>query len=365
MKLHPSLVDQSIESVLKNAGIAGCGGAGFPTWPKYAEGEVPLKALVVNAQESEPGYAIDKWHHKNFAAEYAELFAWLLDNTSLEKIIIGAKERDRAWFGETESLLKATVLDCTGRNRHDPFAEKNPYLVMYTDDRYAFGKEGALLLITAQAKIPKGELPRQHGFVVNNSQTLFYMHQALTKAEKVTHSYVHVFGETPAHIMKRAPVGTTLNDLLEAAGSSLADMEAKGFVALEGGPGWYEVIANPHSYSTTRRTNSVLLVDPSYRDPSGKDVVNKANAPGYPKENGPVAETAPSADIEVKHVRLWLKDNPAFEFVNPAKPIRSEGEAVRVGDVIAEAGEGFSLPVHASIEGRVSKITDQYIEVKG
>ena len=364
MKIHDAFASLSISEVLKTCGLAGCGGAGFPTWPKYQSGEVELKALVVNAQESEPGYYIDKWHHKTYASEYAELFRYLLENTSLEKIIVAPKIKDKAWFAECVESLNATELDCTGRNRHDVFAQENPFLVMYTDDRYAFGKEGALLLITGQVKVPKGEVPASQGWVVNNSQTLYYMHQALTKGAAVTDSYVHVYGETPSHIFKSAPIGTPLEDLLNASGTSLDEVTQKGHVIVEGGPGWYDIIDAPAHYSTTRRTNSILIVDPSFRDPTKKDVLDKPNAPGYPRRGATEHEQAPSDPIVPTKVRLQLKDNKAFEIVNKALPCVAVGQQVARGEVIAKAGAGFSIPLHASIDGKVTEIGDDFISIE-
>ncbi len=36
---------------IKEAGVIGCGGAGFPTWKKLA---VPAKVLLINGAECEP-----------------------------------------------------------------------------------------------------------------------------------------------------------------------------------------------------------------------------------------------------------------------------------------------------------------------
>ena len=45
----------------------------------------------------------------------------------------------------------------------------------------------------------------------------------------------------------------------------------------------------------------------------------------------------------------------------PAKPLVKEGDAVKKGDVIAKAGEGLSVNIHASIDAIVKEVTNKYI----
>ena len=356
---HATHASSSLSEILRQAGVSGAGGAGFPTYPKY---EMPLKILVTNAQESEPGYRCDKWLHETYPKDFAALYAYLLD-WGVEKVLFGAKLKDRGSFEALEATTDGVFLDCTGKNRHDLDAQEHSVLFAYTDDRYAYGKEGALLLVTASAKIPAGERPNQHGFIVNNSETLFNILRAVRDGVPVTQKLVHVFGETPKHTFVRAPIGTPISVLLDDAGMSLATVEAKGFVLVDGGPGWYEVIADPHTAVVTRRMNSVLVIDPAYRDPSGKDVLAKGPTPGYPKEDGPLVEAAPR-DISPGKVVVPLIDNPAFGIVNPAVVCVSVGQTVKPGDVVAQANlQGISIPAHASIAGVVTAVSTQGVEI--
>ena len=45
----------------------------------------------------------------------------------------------------------------------------------------------------------------------------------------------------------------------------------------------------------------------------------------------------------------------------PAKAIVKKGDAVKVGQLIAEANEGLSVNIHASIDGIVTKVSDSFI----
>ena len=47
----------------------------------------------------------------------------------------------------------------------------------------------------------------------------------------------------------------------------------------------------------------------------------------------------------------------------PASPVVAKGDSVTRGQLIAEAVQGLSVPVHASICGTVTDVTDKYIEI--
>ena len=63
-------VDDAVE-IMRQAGIVGAGGGGFPTYFKYKS---PQPHLIVNATESEPGYWGDKLLHKEHVEEFLQVF---------------------------------------------------------------------------------------------------------------------------------------------------------------------------------------------------------------------------------------------------------------------------------------------------
>ena len=368
LSLHSSLVGQTLADILKTHGVVGAGGAGFPTWAKYT---APQPVLVVNAQESEPGYFIDKWIHDQKAQELVDLLAWLR-GWGVQKTVVAAKQKDRASFARMEQAAgvggdglqgAARVLDCTARNRHVLLDQAEPVLFAYTDDKYAFGMETALLLIVAQKKIPQGERPSQHGFIVSNTETLWNIHEALTRATPVTRKYVHVYGATPRHTFRKVPIGTPALVVLEDAGVTLDELAGRGLIVVDGGPGWFERV-DPATTVVSRRTNSFLVLDPAEVDIAKNDVLPGAGKMGYPRSETAFS-TSPS-DLAVDRVSVPLIDNPKFKAVSPARPTVSAGARVRRGDVIGEAAaEGVSVHIHASIDGTVVGVDDRGIHIEG
>ena len=363
LQLFPAFQDRALHEVLREGGVAGAGGAGFPTWAKYQH---PQPFLVVNAQESEPGYFIDKWLHQTRAAEFLDLLQWLR-SWGVGKCVVAAKIKDRPSFASMETLAAEQaggmkVLDCTARNRHKLSEQAEPLLFAYTDDKYPFGMETALLLIIAQQKIPQGERPTQHGFIINNSETLWNMHQLLSTGAAVTTKYVHVYGATPTHTFRAVPVGTPAADVLKDAGLTLPEIQARGFIVVDGGPGWFEKIDPVHAV-VSRRTNSLLVLDPSIVDVTQKDVFDKPGKPGYPSV-GTVFSTTPTT-LAVSQVRVPLIDNPAFKAVRPATAMVKSGDRVVRGQAIARANEeGVSLWCHASIDGVIAEVSERGIEIR-
>jgi Na+-translocating ferredoxin:NAD+ oxidoreductase RnfC subunit len=364
MKIDPRLQGRPLHEILREYGVVGAGGAGFPTWAKYT---APQPTLVVNAQESEPGYFIDKWLHHERAVDLVDLLAWLRA-WGVGRTVVAAKLKDRASFARMESAAgvdvgRARVLDCTGRNRHNLDEQTEPMLFAYTDDRYAYGMETALLLIVAQKKIPQGERPVQHGFIVSNTETLVNVFDVLTTGRPVTTKYVHVYGATPQHTFRQVPVGTPASLVLQDAGLPVDAIKARGLVVVDGGPGWFERV-DPDLAVVTRRTNSLLVLDPAFVDVTKKDVLPGPGRNGYPLLDTPFARQP--TPLSGSTVRLPFVDNPAFRAVRPAVPIVAVGDHVDVGDLVARANDdGVSVAVHASIAGTVTAIDERGLEIRG
>ena len=70
---------------------------------------------------------------------------------------------------------------------------------------------------------------------------------------------------------------------------------------------------------------------------------------------------APMQDspVETKKVKLLLGQHIGA----PAKAVVSAGDTVHLGDIVAEPGQGLSVGLHASIDGKVTEVTDRCITI--
>lgn len=355
----PDLEAAELAETIRDAGIAGAGGAGFPSYAKWNHYD-EVDYLLVNHQESEPNFLKDRWIGQKSGKQLATLFDRLLDSL-FDLVVIGTKHHYRGmWLGSIEEHTDATVYGPDDLPI-DPESESG-VVVAGTDDRYEFGMESVLLRLVADTVIGS-DLPVDHGWIVQNTETLFNIHRAVTHGEPVTHKYVHVDGDTPRHRFLKVPVGTTGQALLEAAGRPGGPGGHE--VLADGGPGWsFEIERSPEMFGVRKRTNCLLVIDEQLVE-ENKLGGGRINILGPQAWKGREFETEPTA-LTPDRVRVPLVSNPAFEgVVEPSIPEVTPGEIVSVGDRIARpADEGISIPQHASIDGQVTAVTEHHVTIE-
>ena len=346
---------------IRNAGVAGAGGAGFPTYAKWNRID-EVEALMVNHQESEPNYYIDKWLGRERADDLAALFDALLGE-ALDLVVVGAKLSDRTrWVADLESATDATVYKPedlpVDRER------ESGVVIAYTDDIYQLGMESVLLNTVGDTVIGR-DLPMDHGWIVQNTETLVAIHDALLDGNTMTDKYVHVDGGGAEHRFLKVPVGTPASALLSAAGVPVNDLPEDAVLA-DGGPGWcFEITRDPTEFGVRKRTNCILILDEETVEEQtfGDDRIDVQDIRDW---KGDGHERHPSDEIDPEMVRIPLITNPAFEgIVNRSQPIVGEGDAVSAGEMIAVPGEGgISIPQHASIDGEIADVSESHVTIR-
>lgn len=211
-----SLEDTSehIVEAIKEAGIVGLGGAGFPTWIKYNKVE-GLHTVVINAVECEPYLTTDYEMTKEYAEKIVVGAYYLQKAAGAEKVIIALKvHKDAA----RDALLLAA-------------ADYPSVTIKEVPDRYPMGWEATLIYELFKKRYLR--LPSEIGVVVNNSTTAIAVYDALVHGEVVTKRLLTVSGNVlkdPGNII--VPVGT----LAEVVLNEFSLMEDKEFSLLAGGP---------------------------------------------------------------------------------------------------------------------------------
>ena len=115
--------DEAVE-IMRQAGIVGAGGGGFPTYFKWKN---PQPNLIVNCTESEPGYWADKMLHREYFDEFLTLFDAMKTIFGIEKVIMGVHFKDEEWF-----------------SRYDENTD-GLYEVVHVPDKYSMGEEKTLI----------------------------------------------------------------------------------------------------------------------------------------------------------------------------------------------------------------------------
>jgi electron transport complex protein RnfC len=337
--------DEAVE-IMRQAGIVGAGGGGFPTYFKWKN---PQPRLIVNCTESEPGYWADKMLHREYFDEFLELFDVMKTVFGVEQIIMGVHFKDEEWF-----------------SRYDENAD-GLYEVVHVPDKYSMGEEKTLIKnifyedkekwVPRRVELPDGNkrpgLPLDAGHIVNNSETLLNIYNAFFLGKPVTTKYLQVFGPDLPLKLYEAPLGASATELVSLAGVDVED-EAGKLSIIDGGPYLNEmgIESLGEGDAFVRRTTNGFLVIP-------KGVASKEYAEIKTRrpEEGIVSLVG-----EVSGVDLPL----GGRFLKPATPLISVGEEVEYGQKIGEpVDEGFSIGVWASMPGTVSSIEDDVVAISG
>ena len=173
-KKHEGIADYdnaSPSTLLKavaDAGIAGMGGAGFPSAVKLNPGrQRPIHTLIVNATECEPYITADDSAIRERAAEIIEgigILSQILGNPS--NILIGIEDNKP----EAIAALEPLVLDTGIRVASFP-------------TKYPSGGEKQLIYILTGKEIPSGDLPADIGMVCVNIGTTYAIKRAIVNGE--------------------------------------------------------------------------------------------------------------------------------------------------------------------------------------
>jgi Na+-translocating ferredoxin:NAD+ oxidoreductase RnfC subunit len=179
---------------LRDHGIVGAGGAGFPTYEKL---KTPAEILILNAAECEPLLHKDKELLLRHGEE-------ILDGMLALKELIGATRAIVAIKEKYEDLI--VQLQGQGAPRGIE--------VHRLPDTYPAGDEFITVYEVTGRVIPPGGLPRDVGCLVQNVETVLNVQ----RDEPVTHKYLSLAGDLPEPVTIRAPVGVSYRDLLRHAG---------------------------------------------------------------------------------------------------------------------------------------------------
>lgn len=347
-----------ISDRLRDAGVAGAGGAGFPAHVKWRNPE-GVDYLLINHQESEPIYYSDKWLAREHADELGRFTADLLE-TVFDVIVVGTKEKyQEEWMRSLEEATDAAI--------HLPDAlpldvdDESGLVVAYTPDVYTYSEESVLLMVTAGVQVGD-EVPTEHGWIVHNTESVYNIYRALRDGTPVTRKYVHVGGNTPRHRCLDVPIGTPATTVLEAAGVHRGTVGPNEIMA-DGGPGWCYEISRSREFGVRKRTNALLVLDRDRAiEQTGTDgQIDVLDTDDWDRGH----ETEPQR-LEPAQVRIPLITNEAYEgLVAPSEPVVDVGDTVVRGDVVARpASDGISNTQHASIDGAVAAVTDSHVVIE-
>jgi Na+-translocating ferredoxin:NAD+ oxidoreductase RnfC subunit len=203
----------NIAEKIKNAGIVGAGGAGFPTHVKV---NCKADVVIANGAECEPILKVDQLVMNKFASEIVDGMVAVMEQTGADEGVICLKKH----YHEAVKALNGEM------------KRKSNIRLMLFDSFYPAGDEQQMVYEVTGKVVPTGGLPLDVGAVVLNVSTLVNVANALRDIP-VVDKYVTLGGEIEKPITIKAPIGTPISELIKAAGGPI---NAKGYTVVIGGP---------------------------------------------------------------------------------------------------------------------------------
>ena len=220
--------------LLKENGIIGLGGAGFPTYIKYDNQKI--KTLIVNAVECEPFITADEILCKTKCEEVLETIDAILEINNIDKAIIAIKE--------SNVELKSVFDNYIGTYLKIEIKSVRNY--------YPAGWEKRLVEDITGKQYQK--LPLEVGVVVNNVSTIYAIYEALKYKKPLIERIITFSGEklkTCCNVLVK--IGTPIKDVLDELG-----FEGSGII-ISGGP--MMGIKNDTDLVISSNQNCILVLD--------------------------------------------------------------------------------------------------------
>ncbi|WP_324028470.1 electron transport complex subunit RsxC [Pantoea sp. JZ2] len=202
---------------IHDAGIAGLGGAGFPTATKLKGGLQGVNTLIINAAECEPYITADDRLMQDCAAEVLEgcrILAWVLQ---AERVLIGIEDN------KPEAI--AALKQALGGERD--------LQIRVIPTKYPSGGAKQLTKILTGMEVPHGGRSTDIGVLMQNVGTAWAVKRAIINGEPITERVVTLTGEAiaqPRNVWSR--LGTPISHLLHQVGFH----PSPGQMVIMGGP---------------------------------------------------------------------------------------------------------------------------------
>lgn len=434
-----------LSKILRENGIVGAGGAGFPTYGKLSD---KADTILMNCAECEPLLKLHRQLLAEHTHEILKAFALIAETLGVKEAIIGIKEEYTAAITALEEYI----------------GEYPVMRIHKLPGVYPMGDEVILIYEATGRVVRPGGLPIECGVAVFNVETLYNVYRAVWEQHPVTDKCVTVVGEVEHPVTVRVPIGTRISDVVAMAGKITTDKP----VYLLGGP---MMGSFGKEYQPVTKTTNAIIVLPEdhilvYRKTNKfSTAVKRAassccqcetctdlcprHALGHPIEphlfmraaankdlqdvttylntmfcsscglcelfscpqglsprsmmaeykaglrkagvKPPVVEAAPVKEsreyrkvpeerllarlglVEYDKAALLDDETRAVDKVKirlsqhigaPAKACVNSGDQVKRGDVIGKAADGLSVNIHASVNGKVTEVTGEYVEIE-
>ena len=234
---YMSIDPKSLQHLIREAGIVGMGGAGFPACVKLQEGtESTVNTLIINGVECEPYISCDDRIIRE-KAHYIVAGTRMLRHAVQAKYCVIAVEDD---MPEAFNALKKFVDD--------------DIELVKIHAHYPAGGEKQLVKALTGKEIPSGSVPIDIGIIIHNVGTAAAAYRAVTRGEPLISRYVTVSGNVQKPRNLQVLLGTPVEHCLQQISYQISDDD----LIVMGGPMMGKILQDV-AMPIIKTTNSILV----------------------------------------------------------------------------------------------------------
>jgi len=204
-----------LSEILRDCGVAGAGGAGFPTYAKLSD---KADTIILNCAECEPLLTL----HQQVMAEYC---CEILEAMHTVAEVLGASDMIIALQPSYKAAVQALEAELPR------FQDKHARLCLLPP-AYPVGDEIITIYQATGRMVEPGKLPITVGCIVNNVETMLNAYYAITEHRPVTEKFITITGAVVTPVTVKVPLGVTVKEVLALAGGP----NISNYAIVAGGP---------------------------------------------------------------------------------------------------------------------------------
>lgn len=239
-------MQENLVDIVRNAGIVGAGGAGFPTHVKV---DANADIVIVNGAECEPLLRVDQQLMDIRARELLEALQRVVDHVGAKEGVVGLKKK----YEPAIQALRAILPEYPKLRLH------------LLENFYPAGDEQTLVYEITGKSVPEGGIPLNVGALVMNVESLLQLLEAVEESKPVIDKYITITGAVKNPITTVVPLGITAREAIELAGGPMME----DYTIINGGPMMGKIVS-PDSFVTKTTKGFIVL-------PSDHQVIESKN----------------------------------------------------------------------------------------
>ena len=242
------MMNADITKKVREAGVVGAGGAGFPTHVKL---DANVSRVLANGASCEPLLMSDPFIMEKETAGILRGLALAMECTGSERGTICLKGKHARAMDAVREMVAS-----------EPFKDIDLFELR---DFYPAGDEQMLVFDVMGKVVPEGGIPLQVGAVVSNVESLLNIARAVDEGTPVVDRYLTVTGEVRHPLVMKVPIGVRIGEVIALAGGAAI----QDFKVVLGGP-MMGTVTDDLSTPVTKTTSGVILLPADHNVITGK-----------------------------------------------------------------------------------------------